>query len=50
MKEKWKRMGLKVFSGIMLTLLLVSMISVVFDIPVVKATGITYIRADGLVF
>jgi len=46
-KGKWERMGLKVVSGLMLTLLLVSMVFVLFDVPVVVASGTIYIRADG---
>ena len=40
-------MSLKVVSGLMLTLLLVSILFVVFDMPVVVASGTIYIRADG---
>jgi len=40
-------MNLRVVSGLVLTLLLVSMQYVVFDLPVVVATGTIYIRADG---
>jgi|GEM_PF-1474091 len=39
--------GRNVVSGLMLTLLLVSMLRVVFNVEVVVATGTIYIRADG---
>jgi len=37
----------KIVSGIMLALLLVSMLTLAFDIRLVKASGTIYIRADG---
>ncbi|RLC80787.1 MAG: hypothetical protein DRI61_04985, partial [Chloroflexi bacterium] len=37
----------KLFSGIMLTLLLISMLGLMFNIQPVKASGTIYIRADG---
>ena len=42
-------MGLRVVSGLMLTLLLANMVFVVVDVPVVVASGTIYIRADGCV-
>ena len=45
-KESRIEMNLRVVSGLMLILLLVSMQYVIFDMPVVVATGIIYIRAD----
>jgi len=40
-------MKLKLVSGLMLALLLVSMLHSVFDVSVVVASGTIYIRADG---
>jgi len=39
----------KAISGIMLTLILISMLSLSFNIQQVKASGTIYIRADGSV-
>ena len=39
----------KIVSGIMLTLLLASLLTLAFNIPQVKASGTIYIRADGSV-
>ena len=42
-------MKIETFSGIMLTLLLIGMLSLVFDIQQVRASGTVFIRADGSV-
>jgi len=42
-------MNRKAVSGIMMTLLLISMLTLAFNIHVVKASGTIYIRADGSV-
>jgi len=47
-EEEWK-MKSKVITGIMLTLLLVNMLTLVFNVQQVKASGTIYIRADGSV-
>ena len=46
-KECGIGLSLRVISGLTLTLLLVSMLHVVFNVQVVVATGTIYIRADG---
>jgi len=47
--EGYGKMKLKAVSGIMLTLLFVSMLTMAFNIQPVKASGPIYIRADGSV-
>ena len=47
--ENGRRMKVKTVSGIMLTLLLVSMLTFAFNIQTVRASGTIYIRADGSV-
>jgi parallel beta-helix repeat protein len=44
-----REIKLRVVSGIMLTLLLIGMLALAFNIQSVKATGTIYIRADGSV-
>ena len=47
--ESGRRMKVKAVSGIMLTLLLTSMLTLAFNIQPVRASGTIYIRADGSV-